>query len=156
MRKSIKNYTSRDSVNKSLAGIQEMLSKKGAESIMINYTDSEPSDVAFVMTTSRGKLPVKLPARIEKVEQIFLNNKKDIRSNRYRSVTLTAEEKAQAKRTAWKNLHDWVDAQLALVETEMVRMEEIFLPYSIMNGKTLFEHFDSGTLQLGSGKESNA
>ncbi len=46
----------------------------------------------------------------------------------------------QAVRVAWRILKDWVAAQMAILETEMVKMEQIFLPYVITkNGKTLYE-----------------
>jgi len=43
----------------------------------------------------------------------------------------------------------WVEAQMALLETQMVKMEQIFLPYAIVkNGKTLFESMRSGNFAL--------
>ena len=43
-------------------------------------------------------------------------------------------------RVAWRILKDWVEAQLALIETGMVSVEQVFLPYCQSgNGETLFE-----------------
>jgi hypothetical protein len=43
-------------------------------------------------------------------------------------------------RTAWRIIKDWVQAQLALVEINMVTVPQVFLPYAIMqDGRTLWE-----------------
>jgi hypothetical protein len=47
----------------------------------------------------------------------------------------------QAVRTAWRIVKDWVEAQMALVETQMVTTAEVFLPYAVMkDGRTLAQH----------------
>lgn len=49
-------------------------------------------------------------------------------------------ETAQAARVGWRILKDWIEAQLALIETGMVTIEQVFLPY-VQNdkGQTLYE-----------------
>lgn len=95
---------------------------------------------------------MKLPARIDGVERVFLANKKP-RYGWSRPDPLTDREKLQAKLTGWRNIKDWIDAQMALLETEMVKIEEIFLPYVVgdKEGHTMYERFENGTLQLESG-----
>lgn len=137
MRKNIKNYTSTLSLNKSLTKIQKLLANKGAEKIMIDYKDGEPIGIAFAISTPKGTMPIKLPSRFENVAKVMFNKDWE---------WLSQSRKDQSKRTAWKNLLDWIDAQLALLETEMVKMEEIFLPYVVMGDQTIFEHFESGNL----------
>ena len=45
-----------------------------------------------------------------------------------------------SERTAWRIVKDWVEAQMALVETRMVTVPQVFLPYTLMrNGRTLSE-----------------
>lgn len=142
MRKNLKNYTSGWTVNKSLNEIQNMLAKKGAEKMMIDYKNAEPIGLTFAIPTPKGMMPVQLPARFERVVQVM-----------YGTQNVSEAQLDQAKRTAWRNLYDWIDAQLALLETEMVKMEEIFLPYVVMGGHTVFEHYETGNL-LGSGNEN--
>ena len=43
----------------------------------------------------------------------------------------TDRRKEQARRVAWRILKDWIEAQIALLESGMVEMEEIFLPYML-------------------------
>lgn len=46
-------------------------------------------------------------------------------------------------RIAWRILKDWVEAQMALLDIEMVRFEEIFLPYiETDNGQTIYERLE--------------
>lgn len=58
----------------------------------------------------------------------------------------------QAERIAWRNLKDWIAAQVALVETEQATMDELFFPKLVdRNEKTLYEAFQTGQLMLGDG-----
>lgn len=59
----------------------------------------------------------------------------------------------QAERTAWRNIRDWVLAQMAIIEAGMAQMDEVFLPYLTDHaGKTLYQVYQSGQLALGSGE----
>jgi hypothetical protein len=59
----------------------------------------------------------------------------------------------QAYRVAWRNILDWVEAQMALLEIEMAKIEEIFLPYMVnATGETFFERMEQRGFLLESGK----
>ena len=51
-------------------------------------------------------------------------------------LTVPESRRQQAVRTSWRVLKDWVEAQMALLETGMVTMDEIFLPYMLSGGQT--------------------
>ena len=56
------------------------------------------------------------------------------------------------RRTPWKNSHDWIAAQMALVETSMVKLEGVFLPYiQDRDGRTLFDRMEERGFLLESG-----
>jgi len=58
-------------------------------------------------------------------------------------------DRAQAERVAWRIVKDWVEAQLAILESEMVHLDEIFLPYMVNNnGQTVFEIYRNNQLML--------
>ena len=40
---------------------------------------------------------------------------------------------------AWRIVKDWVEAQMALLATGMVELEEIFLPYMLSGDRTLYQ-----------------
>jgi hypothetical protein len=49
-------------------------------------------------------------------------------------------DKAQAERTAWRQLLRWVEAQFAMIDCGMVKAEEVYAPYMLQgNGQTLYE-----------------
>ena len=131
MRKNIKNYSSLAPVEKTVIQIQQILGRAGARRLMFDYDPhGDVEAVAFIIKTSRGEIPVRLPARVDQVAQVMYGTHQ----------SLSEVQQAQAKRTAWKNIQDWIDAQVALIESEMVRLEEIFLPYMVTpQGNTFFE-----------------
>lgn len=138
MRKNIKNYTTRTDVNKTVQQIEEMVvSKMKARQFFKDYKDGKITGVVFIIPTAAGDRAFKMPARVKAVEQ-FVGNLE------------------QAERTAWRNIHDWIDAQIALIETEQVKAEEVFLPYMAdKDGQTLFELMEKSGMelpQLGSGQ----
>ena len=53
-------------------------------------------------------------------------------------VTAPESRRQQAIRTSWRILKDWVEAQMALLETGMVTMDEIFLPSTCSPEDRLF------------------
>ncbi len=57
-----------------------------------------------------------------------------------------------ATRVAWRILKDWVRAQMAILETEMVSVEQIFLPYmEAKDGRTVYELMVANGLALPAG-----
>jgi hypothetical protein len=49
---------------------------------------------------------------------------------------------------AWRIIKDWVEAQMAILESQMVQMEEIFLPYMVnRQGQTFFEAYQKKLLE---------
>ena len=60
----------------------------------------------------------------------------------------------QPYRTAWATIRDWVSAQMALLDWDMVKLEEIFLPYMVhYDGHTYFEKLEEHGFVLPEGKE---
>lgn len=139
----LKNYTTEISASKSVGEIQGILVAHGATAIMVNYgPDHEPSTVSFIVRVPQGDIPFRLPVHVAAVAKI-LSSSRDPNYRRYDAEyqkALVAKIRAQASRVAWRILKDWVDAQMAIIETEMVTIEQVFLPYmQVKDGKTLYE-----------------
>ena len=119
---SIKNHTSTVPAVRSVQHIKEQLVKAGAIKIIEDYDRSGSlTGLYFVLQLKDGtQVPFRIPAQIEAIRRRFRTGHK-----------LTSEEKikAQAERTAWKILSDWVDIQLTLIELEQVDPLEVFLAY---------------------------
>jgi hypothetical protein len=142
MKMAIKNYTTTINVNKTIEEIQGILSKHGATAIMTEYDNGNVTGLSFKIMTPRGELGIRLPSNTDRVLQVLKKQKKN-----NTKVKNTFE---QANKVAWRIIKDWIDAQMAILETEMVEMEEIFLPYMINNdGQTLYQAFKNNQLMLG-------
>lgn len=130
----ILNYTTQIDAFKTVSEIEYILMKHKAKSIMKNYEGESISGLSFLIDTGRQQVPVKLPVRIDECLEVLKREKKNSpRSN----IKATRE---QAERVAWRILKDWIESQMALLDIEMVRFEEIFLPYiELQGGETIYE-----------------
>lgn len=139
----IKNYTTTIKSEKTIGEIQLILAKHKAKAILTEY-DSEGNVIAlsFKVDTINGEVGIKLPVNTEKVLQVLKNQSKN--------NTQVKATKEQALKTGWRNIKDWIDAQMALIETEIVTIDQIFLPYILnKDGQTLYETFRENQLMLG-------
>ena len=95
-----------------------------------------------MIDTPYGERLIRLPVNTQKALTVLRQNKKK------NSGVKDTEE--QAEKVAWRILKDWVDAQMALIEIEMVKMEEVFLPYTIIDnfGTTVYERLEQTQLML--------
>ena len=124
--------------------IQSILSKYGASSIRMDYEDGEVTAILFTVKIDDGDpIAFRLPCRWKEVQKL-LDEKHPPDSYTYRGELIERNNVAQAKRVAWRQILRWVEAQLALAETNMVKVYEVFMPYLMMDkGLTLFEKMES-------------
>lgn len=123
--------------------IQKTLAEHKARHITFEYDGKgRVTSVEFSIEINGVTYPFRLPARVENVERIMYG--------KYPSIA----QKEQAYRTAWANIRDWITAQCAMIDTGMVKPEEVFLPYMISEqGKTLFEEITEHRFLLPSGRD---
>lgn len=130
----ILNYTTTVDSFKTVSEIEYILMKHKAKSIMKNYDGETITGLSFLIDTGLQQIPVRLPVKVDECLKVL---KKEKRENSRKQIKDTRE---QAERVAWRILKDWVEAQMALLDIEMVRFEEIFLPYiEVNNGQTIYE-----------------
>jgi len=153
----IANYTTEVTAMQSIGEIQGMLVAHGARQILIAYGDKgEPVGLAFIINTNYGDTPFRLPANVEKVEAVLLQQLAS--SSRRQWDTEYQEQrkakiKKQAYRVAWRILKDWVRAQMAILEAELVTIDQIFLPYmEVGQGKLLYEVMQDHRFQISGGQ----
>lgn len=139
----IKNYTTTIDVYKSLGEIQGALASHGARQIMVSYDAAGlPIGVMFGIETPEGRKGFALPANVEGVRAVFARQK-------------VKAPPGQAERTAWRNVRDWIMAQMAIIEAGQVQIDEVFFPYlTDRQGRTLYQLYQGGQLALGDGKEA--
>jgi hypothetical protein len=150
----IKNYTSDKPIAAIFAELQHTLATHGAKHISFEYgDDGKVHGVAFTIKVHDRFIPIQLPARVENAQAV-LQKQWDagvISHKRGKENTYGYE---QAYRVAWRNILDWLQAQMALLEIGMAKIEEVFLPYmQDRDGVTLFERMEQRGFLLDSGKD---
>ena len=135
---SLKNYSTTIAPERTIAEIEVNLSLHGATDIHKQYKDGNVIALTFGVQTEQGVLPFRLPVKPEAVRQILMEEKPKGISKK------TASDITHARRVTWRILKDWIDAQIALIEVNMVKVEEVFMPYLIAprTNKTLFQVFE--------------
>lgn len=137
----IKNYTTTVPAAQSVAEIVGALAAHGATRIQQDYDAGKPVSIAFAIDTPAGLRAFRLPSSADRVKAVLLRQK-------------VKTDDAQAERVAWRILRDWVLSQMAILETEMVAMDQIMLPYMVDDhGRTVYELYQSSQLLLGVGLE---
>lgn len=127
----IANYSTSVDALKSVGEIQGILVGHGATEILIGYAqDKTIKSLSFMVETPHGLLPFRMPVNALAVQKVLEEQGVDPRYRTYE----------HAVRVAWRITKDWVRAQMALLETEMVKLEQVFLPYMMAGkDKTLYE-----------------
>ena len=141
----IKNYTTIIPSNRSIEQIQSALVKHGATGILYEYEQGTGRIAAL-----RFKLPVRgrdvtfsLPVNWRRF-QVVLERQ---RVGKWR-------DEDYAYKVAWRNIRDWVLAQLALYETQIVELPQVFLPFAMKaDGRTLYDEVKEGRFLLGEPKK---
>lgn len=135
------NYTTKIAVEKTVGEISRKLARAGAQAVMQEYNeDGSVESVCFRLHHNNQTISFRMPARIERI-YVVLQNDPGVEP-RYCSME-------QAARVGWRIVKDWIEAQLALVESDMVEMVEVFLPYAQRStGETLYEALESSDYQL--------
>lgn len=133
------NYTTEIEAAKTLGEITGLLVAAKAQAIMTEFDGAgNPTVVSFKVMGRFGAMSFRLPcnhvaagnvlnkqARAGKIPKRYLND-----------VT-------QARRVGWRIVRQWLEAQLALVELEMVPIEQIFLSYmQTDDGRTVYERLE--------------
>jgi hypothetical protein len=143
------NYTTTIAVDKTLGEIQWLLARHGARSIMTTYDgQGNPTAIAFLVPTAFGDRGFRLPANIDAVWKVMTRQYERGQIQR-RFCT-----KEQAARVGWRILKDWLEAQMALIETEMVSLDQVMLPYLVVDSsdRTLYEVMRGRQLALPAAK----
>lgn len=127
-------YTTSVPAARTVAKIQALLVKAGARGIAYQYDEAGVLvGMSFAVRAPYGDQTYTLPSNVEKVRAVLLRQKV---SPRYSTVE-------HAARVAWRILQEWVAAQLALIETETVGLDQIMLPFAHADaqGTTVYERF---------------
>ena len=140
----LKNYTTKVGADRSIQEIQVALVKNGATGVLFNYEQGTGRIEAlrFLLEINGKKASFSLPVNWRRFQQVLKNQE-----------VKRANEEDYCYRVAWRDIRDWVLAQMALYETAMVEMPQIFLPFATdSQGQTIYDKVLKGQFLLGSGE----
>ena len=131
----ILNYTTTVSALRTASQVQDMLAKHGASEVSLRYANGAPVALSFTIGTSHGARDFRLPVNVEGVYDVIKKHGSGV-PPRYQS-------RAQAEKIAWRITKDWVEAQLAMIEAGLSRLDEVMLPFMMVGeyGQTLSERY---------------
>lgn len=133
------NYSTRIKAEKTVGEIQALLVKGGARAVATEYEDAKPSALRFGIDTPYGARSYRLPIDAAAVEKVLT---RDGVVHQLRTAVTPAD-------VAWRILKDWIEAQVAILQTEMVTLDQVMLPYmEAEDGKTMYELVVSRGLAL--------
>lgn len=126
------NYTTKIDSFKTISEIQQLLAKAGASAVLSNYDPNGLiTSLSFKIKLNESEITFRLPTDWRPVYEVLERQR----------VPKPLRTQEQAVRVAWRITKDWVEAQVAFVETMMVTTAQVFLPYAITsNGESLYEH----------------
>lgn len=142
---SLLNYTTKIDAFVTVGQIQKLLARAGASAVLHDFDDQgNIVALSFRIKLEGREISFRLPTDWRPVLEVM---KQDTKIPR-RMVT-----QEQALRVAWRITKDWVEAQLAFIETMMVTTAQVFLPYAITSdGQTMYEYIaNNQQLLLGDG-----
>lgn len=133
------NYTTTVPVSRTIGQVQAVLVEAGARQIMTTYDHvGTPTGVMFSIDTANGLRAFTLPVHTHRVLEVM---------KRDRTVQPRFKTPEQAERIGWRIIKDWLEAQLAIIKTEMVTFEQVMLPYMrTSDGQSMYELYVAGTL----------
>lgn len=137
----LKNYTTTVAARTSIDEIQQSLVAHGAIGVLFEYEEKTGriSTLAFRLLIDQSAVSFSLPVNWRNFQRVLQGQ----RVSRWR-------DEDYVYRVAWRCLRDWVLAQMALHETQMVELGQVFLPFATgQNGQTIYELVRSNQLLLG-------
>src|SRR6516164_6655944 len=124
------NYTTEVDPEKTAAECVALLAKHGAKRVSIDFDgEGMAQGLAFSIETAHGLRFFLLPSNPDGVYEAL----------------------KRANRTAWRVLKVWLEAELALIEAQIVDLEQVMLPYLVVDdsGMTLYQRYlDHGRKML--------
>jgi hypothetical protein len=130
-------YTTTVSAQKTAGEMAVMLAKHGAAEVTTLYDeDARLVGLTFTLRTPHGPRKFSLPIKVHNVLRLL-----EKQSSR-REIRTKFSQIDQAERTAWRVARDWLAAQLAILEADMAALDEIMLPYLLVDAETQERLYD--------------
>lgn len=139
------NYSTQISAAKTVGEMQAMLAEAGAQRIAVEYENGSPSALSFQLETVHGIRIFTLPVNIDAMHQLLIQ--KERRGQLKTGLKSVRSSREQAERVAWRIMKDWLAAQLALIDSAMVDITQVMLPYlRVSEDRTLYDAYQEREL----------
>jgi len=110
--------------------------------------NGQPSGMSFKISCDGQEIPFRIPANPVGVLRALKKN-----------APYSKQNPEQAQRVAWRIMKDYIEVQLAVVESEQAQFAEVFMGYAIVQGgQTMFQRFmenPSRLLSAGTSEPTN-
>lgn len=135
----ILNYTTTVEAGRTVGEIISLLVQKKATAIQTDYEEGKAVALTFIVKVADNLIPFRMTPNVTGVARKLPN----------------PSDRGRAERVAWRILLRWVEAQMAMVESNQAELGQVFLPYAVRaNGDTFWTAFQmSNTKQIGDGSE---
>lgn len=133
------NYSTSIPVARTVSEVQTMLVNHGASAIAVRYHEKLAVGVSFVLVTPHGDRTFTMPVDVQAVQRLLAEQARagKLKGAKPRGGWDTPEH---AARVAWRVLRSWLEAQLAIIEAQMVTLDQVMLPYLHVDGEqTLYQ-----------------
>lgn len=130
----ILNYTTTVPASRTASQVQALLVKAGARGIGFEYDErGAMTGMRFAVPTSYGLRTFRLPVDTRRVQAVLERQK----------VNRPQRTLEHAERVAWRIIKDWIEAQLAVIQSEMVSLDQVMFPYMEQpdTGITAYAHY---------------
>lgn len=133
--------TTRIAAERTVSEIQGILAKYGATAVLLDFDECQVTAVSFRYSVEGKEIAFRMPCRWQNLEMKLRG------SGKHPKWDDTYEK--WARRVAWRQVLRWVEAQFAMVETDMVKVHEVFLPYAQdQTGQTVFEKLEGNQFKM--------
>ncbi len=132
---------------KSALEIETMLINNGCEKIAKEFESGRIKSIYFQIATPDANMPFTLPVNVDAIYQMFYDEKRASPNVWQWDKKKEQQLRAQAERTAWRIIWHWLKSQLALIQTQMVTVTQVFMPYMLVEeNETLYQRLVGGGL----------
>lgn len=143
------NYTTSIPVHQTVAECQSILARAGASSASVHFEDGQPAGLSFSLKTPHGPRNFTLPVNVDGMQAVLRKAAapggalEALHTTRARLDHYASREHASS--VAWRVVKDWLEANLALVAAQMATIDEVMLPYLVLQiggeQKPLWQHY---------------
>jgi hypothetical protein len=138
------NYSTTIPAKRTVGECTDLLAEAGADAIGLTYEGPRsarvPTGLRFQIMTPAGPQSFVMPVNIDAVAKLLAGALE--RGELFRKGGLPLSRYAtreHAVMVAWRIIRDWLEAQLAIIDAEMVTLDQVMLPYLQVEGGSLYE-----------------